>query len=179
MAVSSTATEASLLANMTGGTAVSGYKENLNEILVCPDCKTEPANLREEFASGDMVCGDCGLVLGDRIIDTRSEWRTFANDDQGGDDPSRVGDATNPLLHGSQLETSIAFGEGGRARELHRAQTRSQNDKATKTLLSAYREISQLCDAIDIPKAVQDSAKHIFKVPGPLGRGNCRLASAC
>ncbi|KAK8070028.1 Transcription initiation factor IIB [Apiospora phragmitis] len=118
----------------------------------------------EEFSAGDMVCGDCGLVLGDRIIDTRSEWRTFANDDQGGDDPSRVGDAMNPLLNGSQLETGIAFGEGSRARELHRAQNRSQNDKATKGLLNAYREISTLCDNIEIPKAVQDSAKHIFKM---------------
>jgi transcription initiation factor TFIIB len=67
------------------------FKENLNEVLICPDCRTNPPILNEEFASGDVVCGECGLVLGDRIIDTRSEWRTFANDDQGNDDPSRVG----------------------------------------------------------------------------------------
>ncbi|KAK8117175.1 Transcription factor TFIIB [Apiospora kogelbergensis] len=164
MAAANGATDASMVANMAGGAQSQGYKENLNEILVCPDCQINPANLMEEFSAGDMVCGDCGLVLGDRIIDTRSEWRTFANDDQGGDDPSRVGDAMNPLLNGSQLETGIAFGEGSRARELHRAQNRSQNDKATKGLLNAYREISTLCDNIEIPKAVQDSAKHIFKM---------------
>ncbi|KAK7932208.1 cyclin-like protein [Apiospora marii] len=165
MAVASGAADANMMANMAGGApSQGGYKENLNEILVCPDCQISPANLMEEFSAGDMVCGDCGLVLGDRIIDTRSEWRTFANDDQGGDDPSRVGDAMNPLLNGSQLETGIAFGEGSRARELHRAQNRSQNDKATKGLLNAYREISTLCDNIEIPKAVQDSAKHIFKM---------------
>ncbi|KAI2610514.1 TFIIB-domain-containing protein [Hypoxylon sp. NC1633] len=140
------------------------YKENLNQHLICPDCREEPPNLVEEFSSGDMVCASCGLVLGDRIIDTRSEWRTFANDDQGNDDPSRVGDAMNPLLNGSQLETSIAFGEGMRSRELHRAQNRAVNDKATKTLLSAYREITNLCEAISIPKTTQDSAKHIFKL---------------
>lgn len=54
---------------------------NLNVRVSCPDCKVIPPNIIEEFASGDLVCGDCGLVLGDRIIDTRSEWRTFANDD--------------------------------------------------------------------------------------------------
>lgn len=117
----------------------------------------------EEFSSGDLVCATCGLVLGDRIIDTRSEWRTFANDENN-DDPSRVGDAMNPLLNGSQLETSIAFGEGGRARELHRAQNRSQLDKATKGLLAAYGDISSLCDAVHIPKTVQESAKHIYKM---------------
>ncbi|RYP04756.1 hypothetical protein DL765_010074 [Monosporascus sp. GIB2] len=156
-----------MYASMTGSAPKGGEKEfkpNLNQHLMCPDCREMPPNLVEEFSSGDMVCGSCGLVLGDRIIDTRSEWRTFANDDQGNDDPSRVGDAMNPLLNGSQLETSIGFGEGIRSRELHRAQNRTQNDKATKTLLSAYREISHLCDAINIPKTVQDSAKHIFKL---------------
>ncbi|OTA99842.1 hypothetical protein M426DRAFT_76148 [Hypoxylon sp. CI-4A] len=140
------------------------YKENLNQRLRCPDCNEDPPNLVEEFSSGDMVCASCGLVLGDRIIDTRSEWRTFANDDQGNEDPSRVGDALNPLLNGSQLETSIAFGDGMRARELHRAQNRAVSDKTTKHLLNAYREIGNLCDAINIPKAIQDSAKHMYKL---------------
>ncbi|KAI2616140.1 cyclin-like protein [Hypomontagnella submonticulosa] len=153
-----------ILQNGNGEQKEGGYKENLNQRLKCPDCNEDPPNLVEEFSSGDMVCGSCGLVLGDRIIDTRSEWRTFANDDQGNDDPSRVGDAMNPLLNGSQLETNIAFGEGARARELHRAQNRAISDKGTKTLLAAYREISNLCDAIGVSKSVQDAAKHIFKM---------------
>ena len=133
--------------------------------VMCPECKEFPPNLVEEFASGDMVCGSCGLVLGDRIVDTRSEWRTFSNDDQGNDDPSRVGDAANPLLHGSQLQTTIAFGDGtGRARDLHRAQNKSTHDKATKGLLAAYKEIGAHCDAVNIPKNVADTAKHLFKV---------------
>lgn len=141
------------------------YVENLNMTVMCPDCKEFPPNIVEEFASGDMVCGSCGLVLGDRIVDTRSEWRTFSNDDQGNDDPSRVGDAANPLLHGSQLQTTIAFGDGtGRARDLHRAQNKSTHDKATKGLLAAYKEIGAHCDAVNIPKNVADTAKHLFKV---------------
>jgi len=141
------------------------YVEDLNMTVMCPECKEFPPNLVEEFASGDMVCGSCGLVLGDRIVDTRSEWRTFSNDDQGNDDPSRVGDAANPLLHGSQLQTTIAFGDGtGRARDLHRAQNKSTHDKATKGLLAAYKEIGAHCDAVNIPKNVADTAKHLFKV---------------
>ncbi|KAI1493462.1 transcription factor [Biscogniauxia mediterranea] len=140
------------------------WQENLNQILTCPDCNEFPPNLVEEFSSGDMVCASCGLVLGARIIDTRSEWRTFANDDQNNDDPSRVGDGPNTLLNGDQLETTIAFGEGSRSRELHRAQNRSTQDKATKALLNAYRDIGNLCDAINIPKATQDSAKHMYKM---------------
>ena len=142
------------------------WQENLNLSVVCPDCKEFPPNLVEEFSSGDMVCGSCGLVLGDRIVDTRSEWRTFSNDDQGNDDPSRVGDGANPLLNGSQLQTTISFGDGGsgRSRELHRAQNKSTHDKSTKGLLAAYKEIGAFCDAINIPKNVSDTAKHLFKL---------------
>lgn len=43
--------------------------------LICPDCRDPNPKLAEEFSSGDLVCQSCGLVLGDRIVDTRSEWR--------------------------------------------------------------------------------------------------------
>ncbi|KAK2626950.1 hypothetical protein QTJ16_004125 [Diplocarpon rosae] len=146
-------------------TASADWSENLNMTMVCKDCKEVPPNLVEEFSSGDMVCGSCGLVLGDRIVDTRSEWRTFANDDQGNDDPSRVGDGANPLLNGSQLTTSISFQDGNaRSRDLMRTQNKSSNDKATKGLLAAYKEIGAHCDAVNIPKNVSDTAKHLFKL---------------
>jgi transcription initiation factor TFIIB len=141
------------------------WAENLNMTLMCKDCKEDPPNLVEEFSSGDMVCGSCGLVLGDRIVDTRSEWRTFSNDDQGNDDPSRVGDGPNLLLNGSQLQTTIAYTDGNaRSRDLLRAQSKSTADKATKGLLAAYKEIGAHCDAVNIPKQVSDTAKHLFKL---------------
>ena len=154
------------LDSMTPAKPQEPWRENLNMQMICRDCKEFPPNLVEEFSSGDMVCGSCGLVLGDRIVDTRSEWRTFSNDDQGNDDPSRVGDGANPLLNGAQLQTSISFGDGpnGRSRELHRAQNKATHDKGTKGLLTAYKEVGALCDAIGIPKNVSDTAKHLFKM---------------
>jgi len=143
---------------------VAEWSENLNMTAMCKDCKEFPPNLVEEFSSGDLVCGSCGLVIGDRIVDTRSEWRTFANDDGNNDDPSRVGDGANPLLNGSQLTTQIAYGEGSRSHELHRAHGRSTADKATKSLLAAYKEIGAHCDAVNIPKNVSDTAKHLYKL---------------
>lgn len=134
--------------------------------LICKDCKEDPPNIVEDFAAGDTICGSCGLVLGDRIVDTRSEWRTFTNDDQNTDDPSRVGDGANPLLNGAQLQTAIAFGSGASAksRDLSRAQNKVTHDKSTKTLLAAYKEIGSLCDGMSIPKNVSDTAKHLFKI---------------
>ncbi|CAG8608964.1 20692_t:CDS:2 [Racocetra persica] len=109
---------------------------DLNIRLICPDCKNPVPNIIEEFASGDLVCGDCGLVLGDRIIDTRSEWRTFANDE--GDDPSRVGAAADPLLDGSQLDTIISRRDGGSgtARDLNKVHGRANAVKGLTRLIA-------------------------------------------
>jgi transcription initiation factor TFIIB len=147
-----------------GAAAEQEFKTDLNRIVICKDCKTFPPNLVEEFSDGDLVCGDCGLVLDNHLIDTRSEWRTFANDDQGNDDPSRVGDSVNPLLNGSQLETSIAFSESRMGRDLNRTQNKTQQDKGTKSLLAAYKQIGSYVDAFNLGKNVADSAKHIYKM---------------
>jgi transcription initiation factor TFIIB len=131
--------------------------------LICPDCRNPNPNIREEFSSGDLVCGDCGLVLGDRVVDTRSEWRTFANDE--GDDPSRVGAASDPLMEGiEQLDTVISFRDGGSgiARELQRAAARSSGASG-RNLLQAFRDISNWCDQFSLPKTISDIAKQLYK----------------
>ena len=140
------------------------WRENLNVRLMCRDCREEPPDLREDHASGDLICGSCGLVLQERSIDTSSEWRTFSNDDQGNDDPSRVGDGPNALLNGAQLNTNIAFGDGGmKAKDLHRAQNKANLDKGNKSLLQAYKQIGALCDGWQLPSTVSDTAKHLYK----------------
>ncbi|KAF2274126.1 cyclin-like protein [Westerdykella ornata] len=139
------------------------WREKLDVILICPDCRSDPPVLVEEFSSGDTVCGECGRVLAERLIDTRSEWRTFSNDDQGNDDPSRVGDAANPLLHGSQLSTEIAFDGGHRVRELARAQNKATHDKTNKNLQAAYSQITQFVETAGITKVIGETAKILFK----------------
>ncbi|CAK7893909.1 transcription initiation factor IIB [[Candida] anglica] len=139
---------------------------NLNITLTCPECKIYPPDLIERFSEGDIVCGSCGLVLSDRVVDTRSEWRTFSNDDQNGDDPSRVGDAGNPLMDTEDLSTMISYvPENTRVgRELNRAQSKSLVDKKDNALSAAYAKISQMCDGYQLPKIVQDGAKEVYKL---------------
>jgi TFIIB zinc-binding len=43
-------------------------KIDLNYTLVCKDCKVTPPNIVEDFSAGDLVCGDCGLILGNRSM---------------------------------------------------------------------------------------------------------------
>ena len=92
-------------------------------------------------------------------MDTRSEWRTFANDE--GDDPSRVGSAANPLLNGPQLDTVISQRDGGSgaARELNRTHGRVTAVKGERNLLQAYKDISAMSEAIGLPKLIGRSHK--------------------
>jgi transcription initiation factor TFIIB len=132
--------------------------------LICRDCQEDPPNIIEENREGMLVCGSCGLVFQQDLIDTRSEWRNFQNDDSGNDDPSRVGEAANPLLNGGQLSSEIAF-VGGNAmnRDLQRAQNRNNDDKGNKALLDGYKHIQQLGDSISLTKPVLDFAKALYK----------------
>ena len=147
-----------------GDPGTGAFKEDLNNILCCPDCREIPPNLVEEYSSGDMVCQSCGVVVGTRIIDTRSEWRTFANDDQNGDDPSRVGGHQDEFVDGEGLSTGIAFSETKQHKALARNQNNSSNDKSQKNLTQGYREIVNLCEAINMGQNVSNAAKHIFKL---------------
>ena len=64
-----------LAAPQTKGPHHPTYGPDLAVRLICPECRDPNPNIVEEFGSGDLVCGNCGLILGDRIVDTRSEWR--------------------------------------------------------------------------------------------------------
>ncbi len=90
--------------------------------------------------------------------------KTFANDE--GDDPSRVGAATDPLMEGmEQLDTIIGFKDRGTgiARELQRAAMRSKNSRSERNLLSVFRDISSWCDQFSLPKTISDIAKQLYK----------------
>ncbi|KAL9107486.1 MAG: hypothetical protein Q9227_007587 [Pyrenula ochraceoflavens] len=143
---------------------IQPWRENLSNYLKCPDCNEWPPNLIHESSS--TVCGSCGIVLADRIISMESEWRTFSNDDGGknNNDPSRVGEAVNTLLDGSQLETTMSYAGGTKLGQmLSRAQNRQLENKSNKALQKAYIDIDHKCDGFAIPANVKNTAKSYYK----------------
>lgn len=140
------------------------YRDDLNVKILCPDCRNDPPNLIEDFSAGDTICGDCGVVLGERIVDSRSEWRTFANDESGGDDPSRVGKAQGAFDEGEGLETSVGFSEGSGSRDLQRAQQKASGGRSDKHLNDGLAQVSLLCSRLGLESRVQDSAKQIWQM---------------
>lgn len=149
-------------------------------------CKEHPFDpLVEDYRAGDMVCSACGLVVGDRVVDVGSEWRTFSNE-KSNTDPSRVGGSENPLLNGTDLTTVIgrgtgdaSFDESGGAK-YHNRRNMSSSDRA---LVTAFREISNMADRINLTKTITDRANLLFKQVHDgktlKGRSNDAIASAC
>ncbi|KAB0797466.1 hypothetical protein PPYR_08459 [Photinus pyralis] len=149
-------------------------------------CNSHPdAPLIEDYRAGDQICSECGLVVGDRVIDVGSEWRTFSNE-KSNVDPSRVGGPENPLLSGSDLTTMIGPGRGdvsfddfGVARYQNR-RTMSSSDRA---LINAFKEINSMADRINLPRTIVDRANNLFKQVHDgrnlKGRSNDAIASAC
>lgn len=119
--------------------------------LSCPSHPGEP--LIEDAHAGDMICSRCGLVVGDRIVDVSSEWRTFSDSNS---DPSRVGAAENPLLE-NDLSTRIGASTGT---EYH---NRNSMSSANRTLSSAFRDINEIADRAGLPRTITDEAANLFK----------------
>lgn len=145
----------------------------------CAECRNPNPNLIEDFASGDVICRDCGTIVLDRIIDTRSEWRSFANDGtSGGDDPSRVGGPQDPLMFGEGedetmtiestlissskgLDASSSSSIGGF--DLAKIQNKTSMKASDRNVIHAFKNISIISDRIGLPKRIVDCAKHLFK----------------
>ena len=150
-------------------------------------CKFHPdAPLIEDYRAGDQICSECGLVVGDRVIDVGSEWRTFSND-KGGEDKSRVGGAENTLLGSSDLSTMIGPGRGGASFSSDGTpiynNRNGRQSTSDRTLLNAFRTISTMADRINLTKTITDRANVLFKMVSDgknlKGRSNDAIAAAC
>lgn len=144
-----------------------GSSIDLNYRLICKYCKKYPPNIIEDYKAGDLVCGDCGLVFPMRIIDQRSEWRTFS-DENNGDDPSRVGEAENLVTEGivDSLSTQISYRDNhtGTSAALTKAQIRASGMvKGDRDIMDSFRQITHLTERIGLPKVVSDRAKQLYK----------------
>eukprot|EP01132_Coremiostelium_polycephalum_P003136 gene3136-3920_t len=137
-------------------------KSNLTNKLWCPECKDNDPDIVEDYAKGDLICRGCGAVLGDRIVDEHSEWRTFSNSESTGADPNRVGGPTNPLLREGALSTTIS-GKGKESSSLTRLQNKSALGTGDRNLLAGFKEIGRMADHMGLPQTVQDRANELFR----------------
>jgi transcription initiation factor TFIIB len=138
----------------------------------CPECKG--TNLVSDHETGETICGKCGLVIKDVLVDQGPEWRAFTLEER--DSRSRVGMPTSYAVYDKGLSTSIdridrdACGrklpmskriQMARLKKLH-VRTRVHRS-IDQNLAQAMTELSRLCDKLSIPSSVKERAALIYR----------------
>lgn len=150
-------------------------------------CSAHPeAHLIEDHRAGDMICSQCGLVVGDRVIDVSSEWRTFSTGEKTGEDRCRVGAPENLLLGSADLTTMIGVSKGGSSyfsnNEAMYANQRNLLGQE-RALVHAFGIISNMCDRINLPEVIKERSHALYKMvhdgQNLKGRSHDAVASAC
>lgn len=137
----------------------------------CPSCRSR--NMITDENTGELFCGTCGFVIGDKLEETGAEWRSFSNE---GNSRVRVGSSTSITMHdmglsaiigtankdssgkplSSSMKTSIA-----RLRTWDsRTQVHSSSDR---NLRNALTEMSKIKYKLALGDAVVEEAAYVYR----------------
>jgi transcription initiation factor TFIIB len=137
----------------------------------CSECGG--VNLVHDYDTGETVCGDCGLVLYEQMLDKGPEWRAFTQEEKAS--RSRVGVPTSYSVHDKGLSTAIsqvdrdAFGRklplATRLQmwRLRKWQIRSRVHSIDRNLAQAMAELDRLSDKVYIPAPIKEKAAVIYR----------------
>ena len=138
----------------------------------CPECKSK--NLVHDYDSGETICGDCGLVLYEQMLDKGPEWRAFTQQEKAS--RSRVGMPTSYSIHDKGLSTTIsqidrdAFGrklpQSTRLQmwRLRKWQIRSRVHSSTdRNLAQAMAELERLSSKVNIAPPLKEKAAVFYR----------------
>ncbi|HYB68716.1 MAG TPA: transcription initiation factor IIB [Candidatus Acidoferrales bacterium] len=138
----------------------------------CPECGS--SNLVHDYDTGETVCGDCGLVLYEQMMDKGPEWRAFTQEEKAS--RSRVGVPTSYSVHDKGLSTAIsqvdrdAFGRklplSTRLQmwRLRKWQIRSRvHSSIDRNLAQAMAELDRLSDKVYIPPPTKEKAAVTYR----------------
>ena len=138
----------------------------------CPKCGKNL--IITDGPGGELCCGNCGMVLKDKIIETGPEWRQFSED--GKESRSRTGIPTSIAQHDMGLATVIGVSNrdasgrslsGPMRTTVERLRTwdrRSQvHESADRNLRQAFAELQRLTDKLVVSEAVTEKAAYFYR----------------
>jgi len=138
----------------------------------CPECSS--GNLIHDYDTGETICGNCGLVLHEQMIDKGPEWRAFTQEEK--ESRTRVGVPTSYSVHDKGLSTAIgrvdrdAFGRklplSTRLQmwRLRKWQIRSRvHSSVDRNLAQAMAELDRLSDKLYIPGPIKEKAAVVYR----------------
>jgi transcription initiation factor TFIIB len=138
----------------------------------CPECGS--TNVVHDPDSGEIICGSCGMVLKDNILDEGPEWRAFTPIEK--ESRSRVGVPLSFAVHDKGLTTMIGrVGRDAYGRRisldtklqmlrLRKWQIRSRvHSSVDRNLAQAMAELDRLSDKLHIPPSIKEKAAVIYR----------------
>jgi transcription initiation factor TFIIB len=138
----------------------------------CPEC--ESSTFMQSKDRGELVCGDCGLVLEEGQIDYGPEWRAFNQQER--NSKSRVGSPTTKTMHDNGLTTSIDWKNQDTSGRMLSLEKRSQmyrlrkwqkrirtKDAKERNLQFALSEIDRMSSALGVPRSVREVASVLYR----------------
>jgi transcription initiation factor TFIIB len=155
--------------------------------IVCSTCKKDQTIITDEV-TGEIVCSKCGLVISDKIQDTRQEWRDFLNTEEARD-RRRTGMPTSLALHDMGLYTMIGRGHKDARGQVLDASMRSTMGRlrtwdlrtqasANRNLGTAFNQLNILKDKLGLPDAIIEKTAYIYRKARERGLGRGRETSA-
>ncbi len=137
----------------------------------CTSCGSN--HLIRDMTTGEEICGDCGLVLSDDVLDTRPEWRAFTESERRLRARAGVTSATKIFVNG--LSTSFNGSRDfrgnhldlevlGKMNRLRRYDNRSKlDDTHTRNLSIAMTELDRMIATVHLPDTVKENAAILYR----------------
>ena len=141
-----------------------------------------------DLDSGEIVCSKCGVVISDKIQDTRQEWRGFVNSEEA-KDRRRTGMPISLARYDMGLYTMVGSGyKDGRGqvldasmrstmRRLRKWDLRTQAN-ANRNLITAFNQLNILKDKLGLPDAIVEKTAYIYRKARERGLGRGRETSS-
>lgn len=139
---------------------------------VCAECGS--INIIHDTARGELICGNCGLVIEEHIIDQGPEWRAYENKEIS--KKARTGSPTHLMIHDKGLSTMIdwhdqdIFGKKlapkkrAQIYRLRRWQIRSRvHSSLARNLSKAMGELDRLASQLELPRDIKEKAALIYR----------------
>jgi transcription initiation factor TFIIB len=142
---------------------------------VCSICKSNQKTVTDTD-SGEIICGNCGVVISDKTEQIGAEWLNYASSSDGSNDRSRIGMPTSLARHDMGLSTVIGMTDKDASGQKIdaamrstmerlrisnlRTQTRSSTDRS---LLQAFNQLDRLKDKLGLSDPIVEKVAYIYR----------------
>jgi len=132
---------------------------------ICPSCGSRGIVTEKT----EVICKECGLVLGYTQASTSPEWRAFSKEER--ERRERTGAPLSQSVHDKGLSTVIGSPAAGTSKEqreliyrIKKWQARSRVHSSTdRNLIQAMSELARIADMMNLPFSIKEKSAQIYR----------------